>query len=221
MSQHASVNQMDRLLDAAAMDRIIAAVGAEPANRENLRRRLLRLGTSYEAAILWRQTNKSLRERLDQIARTAERLRTQLDDERAWLEIQANDGLPDDKLDLREIGGLLDRVIDAASKPLPTDMPVLAPIAPVGQEQHLQEGSSFEWLIGELGKLFKDEMLFKQLFSRQKYTKDPVDGEIKGAFIDFVDTVLRELSITNKGQPYTRAAIASALTLANSGKPRR
>ena len=47
-------------LDAAAMDRIIAAVGAEPANRENLRRSLLRCNMDYWGAVLQRQDNKKL-----------------------------------------------------------------------------------------------------------------------------------------------------------------
>jgi len=58
-------------LDAAAMDRIIAAAGAEPANRENLRRSLLRCNMDHGGAVLQGQDNKGLGHELDRIAKKA------------------------------------------------------------------------------------------------------------------------------------------------------
>jgi hypothetical protein len=79
--------------------------------------------------------------------------------------------------------------------------------AQYGDRLGLGERSAFEELIFSWQKTFKTHFGIKH-----KYTKHPDSGEVEGPFIDFAEAALKELGINNSGNPYSRRAIADALT---------
>jgi hypothetical protein len=87
---------------------------------------------------------------------------------------------------------------------------------PVNQLPHIEfgvgESSAFEHLVGQwLRQIFETHFKIKAGYTRDPYT-DP--SEIRGPFIDFAQAVLKELQIHNNGAPYSRSAIATALSKA-------
>ncbi|SFI65245.1 hypothetical protein SAMN04515648_0992 [Phyllobacterium sp. CL33Tsu] len=88
------------------------------------------------------------------------------------------------------------------------------------RELHLKERSSLEWLVGvELPRVFKKFFVLKKGpsvgFSRGKAK------EALGPYIRFAEQALRELGITNHGEPYSADTIAKALFDARKRRSRR
>ena len=76
-----------------------------------------------------------------------------------------------------------------------------------GSRLGLGERSAFEHLILRLREMFKTCFGIEH-----RYTKRPESDEVEGPFIDFAAAVLTEFGINNSGKPYSRRAIADALT---------
>jgi hypothetical protein len=76
--------------------------------------------------------------------------------------------------------------------------------------------SAFEWFIGNHLPL-----VFRQIFCRAPGISRDSNQQPDGPFIRFAEKVLEELKITNGGAPYSREAIARALTTARKGQSRR
>jgi hypothetical protein len=79
--------------------------------------------------------------------------------------------------------------------------------AQYGNRLGLGERSAFEHLIFQWHQMFKTHFGIKH-----RYTKRPDSHEVEGLFIDFAEAALKELGINNSGNPYSRRAIADALT---------
>jgi len=79
--------------------------------------------------------------------------------------------------------------------------------AQYGNTLGLGERSAFEALILGWQKMFETHFGIKH-----KYTKIPDSHEVEGPFVDFAEAALKELGINNSGNPYSRRAIADALT---------
>ena len=78
-------------------------------------------------------------------------------------------------------------------------------------------GSPFERIAGRyLRKVF--EAHFEPTAGYRYY---PVEGEVRGPYIDFVEQALIELGIFNKGVPYMRQSIADAFTTINNQERKR
>jgi hypothetical protein len=75
------------------------------------------------------------------------------------------------------------------------------------KEMGVDHLSPFEDIIGSLRRTF--EFVFD---ADASYTRNPIDRSISGTFIDFAEAALKELKIPEKGNPYSRASIARALT---------
>lgn len=63
--------------------------------------------------------------------------------------------------------------------------------------------------------------VFERHFERRAGSSRVSDQRIGGPYIRFAEAALKELGITNKGKPYSREAIARALTYVRAGRSRR
>jgi hypothetical protein len=81
----------------------------------------------------------------------------------------------------------------------------------------LRRRSPFEWLVGE----YLAETYERFSGERAGLSRRPSDGTLDGKYIRFVERVLIEFEITNKGRPYGRETIAKALGSVKKGRIRR
>jgi hypothetical protein len=85
----------------------------------------------------------------------------------------------------------------------------------------VQQVSAFEALVG-IGLLAIYDEYLAVVAGPATYTRDPVSGEVKGAYIDFAEAALCELNIVKASKkPYSRKSIAEALTRLRTGRLRR
>jgi hypothetical protein len=96
--------------------------------------------------------------------------------------------------------GALDQLIRDAENDLPE---------PLERALGINQVSAFESLVG-----FRLRKIFEKYFKHHpSYTRDPVTDAVSGHFIDFTEAALKEMGITSRnGDPYSRSAIANALT---------
>jgi hypothetical protein len=85
---------------------------------------------------------------------------------------------------------------------------------------YIKEISAFERLAGIVLAGIYNQHLAASI-GPIRYTRDACEDKVRGAYIDFVEAALRELNITNRGKPYSRKAIANAVTIARGRKSRR
>ncbi len=201
------------------LDQVLSNVGAQCVptnlNRGELCDDLEWAGTWYRTGVELRASNAPRQKKLLQIDKTARRLKVLLNDDEASREIAQF--YPLKAHSPKEILELLIAAVDKRLSWRPPSEPEWAKRAATqwAAELALNERSAFEWIAGQyLPGLFKKHFKKKASFSRT------ADGKPSGPYIRFAEHVLIELKITKHGQPYTRGAIAKALTDARAGRVR-
>jgi hypothetical protein len=210
-------------LDDKALNRIIAAAGAKPSHRENLRESILRAEMLFRAGIRQRRQNKSLDRKLISVVKTAKKLQQMLADKVVWQELTLDGS---DKGGNEILNGLDWLII--AERPEYRWRPPKSNTRWKLPRVFEKTRSAVDWLAGiELPDIYQRH------FRRRPTSWKDANGNIKGAYIDFAEAVLRELGIVPKkrsfvpltelGRPrsYSRKAIANALDLERAGKSRR
>ena len=196
--------------------RILKVVG-EPAglNREGLRKDLVWAGTFYRTRLdLKPGAARQRRNRLEMIARTAERLR----------ELLSNDDIKQlisrkYPLTAEDPRNAINRFIEAVEslRQPPPDQPSWAVEAAnrLVVELGIDRTSAFDWLVGE-----HLPTIFEEHFHRRATTRC-ADGSPDTPYVRFARLVLAALSIKNKGRPYRSESIVRAVTGARKRRPRR
>jgi hypothetical protein len=168
---------MTKFLDEpeASIARVLKAVGDIPAelDRQELLSDLMGTLSLYRTGVGMRHAPRAREERFDRAVRALEYAKSQ---------IEADYVLVRDR-------SALDRVIEHIRE---------VAAVPTGLRDFLQvhDSSAFDNLIRMLLSTFK-----KHFPDRTIYRKD-LDGEIHGPFIDFVESALNELGITNYSRKY-------------------
>jgi hypothetical protein len=177
--------ELDLMVDASSVDRIIEAVGDHPTevDRRELLSDLEGIASLYQTGASQRVKPAEQRQRIERIVSTARHLKELLGTE----------------ISLWRYRPGLDRLMEEAKAEFPEK---LAPLLDIGT------ASAFENLVGSLLK----KTFEKHFLQDAGYSRDDVNEEVRGAFIDFAEASLRELGITNAGAPYARNSIASALS---------
>ena len=178
-------------MDAAGIDRIVAAVGDYPVDldRAELAADLERIGRLHRAGVDLRNAPAERRRDSNEVVEAAEHLKSLIED----------DGR--DRRHLRQYSAMLDRLIaDAAREASPRlDSPLRA-----------YDPSAFESTVESLARTYN--VHFGEAAGYAAHPDDLVP--LHGPFIDFAEAALEELGITNAGAPYERTAIATALAKA-------
>lgn len=79
----------------------------------------------------------------------------------------------------------------------------------------IRSRSPFEWLAGEY---LADD--YRVCFGREPALRRGTDGGLDGPYVRFVERVLIEFDVKNGNQPFSREAIAKAVTKARKGQGR-
>jgi hypothetical protein len=124
---------------------------------------------------------------------------------------------------LHEIGNLIGRLEgtlgDLNSELLwgpDFDLAMRLGASPWALANRFKERSPFEWLVGNwLPEIYAHYFGIRAGLQRRR------DGKLDGPFIRFAEKALVELRIMHRGRPYTREAIARALTDARANRVRR
>jgi hypothetical protein len=200
-------------MDLSSLNRVVNAVG-DKFIPDNLNKSALREGLEWCAE--WRHTaaqgrlsklSKHKFSQLGKIQKVAKRLALLLSDDYVWLDISAK--LP---LQQRSPRDAVNDLVKAVGKVLKQQR--VRAGAPIETSDFAQR-SPFEWLVGEhLPELFNRHFARRARLSRNQ-------GRPDGPYIRFAERVLLELEIKHQGRPYTREAIARALTATRKGLIRR
>jgi hypothetical protein len=203
------VNPTD--LDHAAVDRIVAAVASDhvPIDRDGLLADIQTcLGTYYAA--LERASDRPLREKirtLKKAAATARQLRDQL-----------HSGMIDAIL-IEPLDGECEEFVSRIESRI-SDLEFELTFGPDWQEairldqdpikyaQRWRSRSPFEWVAGH----YLPQAFAKHFSTQPRFHRRAKDRVPEGAVIRFVEQALVELGVTKRGKPYSREAIAKALT---------
>jgi hypothetical protein len=203
----------DRNLDNEAVDRIIAAtrLDCSIADREELSIDLpmaRAICVSLKRA-LSRSARKRKTAKLNKVIKLVEELEQCLSDAELGSEILWRLNMK--KRDTREA---LKHITSAAKELLPSTQP---PLIEERFVEFVTNRSEFENLAGlALPNVFRLRFHRIPTISRKTKTQEP-----DGPFIRFAYQALIELEFTRNGKPYSREAIAKALTLIRSGRTRR
>jgi hypothetical protein len=100
----------------------------------------------------------------------------------------------------------------------PVQEPICATEAANALVEDLTARSTFDCVVGELlSPLFNTYVPG----SSTEYTTDPMEDVTDSPKVRFIEAALREFGFTNRGRPYARKSIASAITNAKTGRRRR
>ena len=212
-------------LDADALERILAAVGAKfvPADLDKLKlgKDLASCFTVYFSAVQ-RRSDKPTKDRihrLKSIQEAAKRLEKQLVPDDVW---DWSDTYSECEYLQSEVQHLIKR-LDSEIQDLTFELEwgpdwreeIRQRVAPRALADRWQARSPFEWIAGHyLPEAFSAHFGKKATFHRRK-------GVPESPAVRFIERALIELGITRKsGRPYSRESIAKALTDARAGRAR-
>ena len=182
----------DQSPDRAALDRILEAIQEHVSadlDKDRLLSHLRKTVQLYAAGLMMRKQPAKERQRGDRIVKKAREIKALLEQNPPLI-------LEPRTIYYRQLDDLIAKINDFRRF-----------AAQYGDRLGLGERSAFEDLILRLQRMFEAHFGIKH-----KYTKQPDSDEVAGPFIDFAEAALKELGINNSGNPYSRRAIADALT---------
>jgi hypothetical protein len=174
-----------------------------------LRRDLLWLGAWFKTRQILSRGSKK---KLAAVQRTSLKLAVLLEEPDISVFVGAS-------VDMRKARDYVQAIAEAATLPQPTKRNEKLAVI---EEQLVDElgfarRGAFEWLVGErLPKTFEKHFGKQAGFSRNPRTKT-----VGGPYIRFVQSALKNLSISNGGKPYSAESIARAYTHAKAGRTRK
>jgi hypothetical protein len=213
-------------LDASAVERILAAVGAKfippDLDKQKLVTDLASCLAIYSSAVQ-RRSDKPTKDRihrLKSIQKAAKRFERQLMPDDVW---DWSDRYSECEFLQSEIEYLIKR-LDSEIEDLTWELEwgpwpdvreaIRRNLNPRDLANRWKVRSPFEWVAGHyLPELFRTHFGRKPTFNRRKGVPD-------SPAIRFIERGLTELGITNRGRPYSRESIAKALTDARTGRAR-
>jgi len=215
-------NALDQnCLDAAAVERILAAVGAKfvPADldKQKLGKDLASCFTVYSSAVQ-RRSDKPTKDRIDQlqsIQKAANRLEEQLMPDDVW---DWSDRYSECEYLQSEVQHLIKR-LDSEIEDLTFELEwgpdwreaIRLNVSPRTLADRWKARSPFEWIAGHyLPEVFRTHFGTRATFHRRK-------GVPEGPAIRFIEQALTELRITKSGRPYSREYIAKTIGNVRAG----
>ena len=213
-------------LDATAVERILAAVGAKfiPADldKQKLATDLASCFTVHSSAVQ-RRSDKPTKDRihrLKSIQKAAKRFEGQLMPDDVW---DWSDRYSESELLQSEVEYLIKR-LDSEIEDLTWELEwgpwpdvreaIRRNLNPRDLANRWKVRSPFEWVAGHyLPELLRTHFGIKPTFHRRNDVPD-------GPAIRFIERALVELGITNRKRPYSRESIAKALSDARTGRAR-